>query len=323
MRTVLLAGGLACLAVACQPPAPGGSTAASPGGQAAAETPAVAEARALVDQGQPDAALQRLQGAPPDAESYYQQGRAWARKAESAPAPAASGPPASSTAAPEFKVEEQRAIEMFEKAVGLKADHAKAHQALAQILAPHAVRRFDLERPPSPHPTHRRGAPPVAPPSLPDTGGIDVSAGRVIREFQLGVQGDPSPTAVDPLIAFGARVDRLDAADAGFRELLQRVKESATPLIRYGDFLLTQKKDPEAAIEQYRQALIWKPDDEATRQKIVDIYLTRGAEYYSRQEYAMADAQFKQAEKYVVDRNSEAARKLQGYQAKMREIRGR
>ena len=37
------------------------------------------------------------------------------------------------------------------------------------------------------------------------------------------------------------------------------------PFIQYGTFLLEQKGDALGAIEQYRQALIWKSDDEATR----------------------------------------------------------
>ena len=80
---------------------------------------------------------------------------------------------------------------------------------------------------------------------------------------------------VQELIRFGRRVNRLDAAEAGFKEMVRRKKEAQTaePLVKYGDFLADEKKDPLAAIDEYRQALIWKPEDDATRSKVAEIML--------------------------------------------------
>jgi tetratricopeptide (TPR) repeat protein len=132
---------------------------------------------------------------------------------------------------------------------------------------------------------------------------------------------DPSRAPVDRLIAFATRAGRLDAAEGAHQELLRRVKESAEPYALYGDFLATQRNDRDGAIDQYRQALIWKADDEVTRAKLADIYLARGIEYYGKQEFARAAAELKEAQKYVTDRDSERGRRLQTYLERMREIR--
>ena len=126
--------------------------------------------------------------------------------------------------------------------------------------------------------------------------------------------------AADGLIAFGTRAGRLDAADAGFRQLLELVKEKPEPFIQYGNFLLEQKGDGVGAIEQYRQALIWKSDDEATRLRIADIYLGRGAEQFGKQHFALADEEFKQAAKWVAP-GSPQEQQLRSYQRQLREIR--
>ena len=76
-----------------------------------------------------------------------------------------------------------------------------------------------------------------------------------------------------------------------------------------------------AAIEQYRQALIWRSDDDATRAKIAEIYLARGAERFNQQQFAGAEQEFNQASKWITDRASPQALRLKDYQEKMREIR--
>ena len=110
------------------------------------------------------------------------------------------------------------------------------------------------------------------------------------------------------------------AAEAGFRQLLELVKEKPEPFIQYGNFLLEHKHDGDAAIEQYRQALIWKSDDEATRLRIADIYLSRGAEHFGMQHFALADAAFKQAAKWVAP-GSTQEQQLRSYQRQLLEIR--
>src|SRR5258706_10489174 len=132
-----------------------GQTGGSPVDSAAPDP--LAEARQLLQQGQAEAALARLQGAS-DPEALGLQGRAWAKKAEMAPLPT---PPALATplprraappAAPEFKFEELQAIDCFERAVAAKPDLAAAHLALAEGLGPPALahRRGGAANPPPP-----------------------------------------------------------------------------------------------------------------------------------------------------------------------------
>ena len=266
-------------------------------------------------------------GGNEEAERLYQEGLSWARKAETAPLPMPDA--AAPLVVSEFKPEELRALESFEKAIQVQPDHGGAHLGLAEILAPHAIRRAEAER--QAHEAQqtaarkrpRRGrtpratpTPTVAPVSL-----VDASVDRVLSAYQAAVRSDPSRAPVDRLVAFAVRSGRLDVAHAGYQELLRRVKERAEPHVVYGDFLATVGNDRDGAIDQYRQALIWKPDDEATRNKLAEIYLARGIEYYGRQEFVRAAAELRESQKYVTDRDSDLGRRLQTYLKRMREIR--
>jgi tetratricopeptide (TPR) repeat protein len=217
--------------------------------------------------------------------------------------------------APEFKPEELKAIESLEAALQARPDHAAAQLALAELLGPHALRRFQRIR----EAAQRKGKPEMV--VLPDTP-VDVSVDRVVRAYRSAVAADTSGREpVEKLITFAVRADRLADAEHGHRELIARIRESGEPFARYGDFLAGVRQDPDAAIEQYRQALIWEPTDEATRAKIGRIYLDRGVTAFERQEYATAEAQLREAQKYVVDRESEQGQRLARYTARLREIR--
>ncbi len=281
----------------------------------------VREGKSLLESGQLDAALAELQKSPDDPDSLYYQGRVWAKKAESAPLP--TPPPAPSPLprgwqpppTPEFKMEEVRAAQLYEKAIAARPDAAAPHLALAQLLAPHAAHQYDLADEAA---RHKKPAPPPA--ELP----VDTSVDRVIRAYQFAMQADPADaTAVDELIRFGRRVGRLDASEAGFKEMIRRKKEKETaePLTRYGDFLADEKKEPLAAIEQYRQALIWVPDDDKTRSKIAGIYLKMAAEAFAQQQYAVTEDHLKDASRYITDRTSSQAQTLQEFQARLHSIR--
>ena len=322
------AAGLLALAVsACQGSSgPGGGAAA--GSAPTASSREVEEARALLEKGDPDGALARLQGTGDDPEALYLQGRAWAKKAESAPLPTPPPPPsplpkgALPPAAPEFKPEERKAVELLERAVAARPALAPAHLALAQVLAPHAIRFHEAERQAlaARRPAGRHSPPPPPPPT-PEPG-VDYSGERVVREYSLAIQGDASRAPVEAMIAFAVKAGRLDDAEVGYQELVRRIKESSEPLALYGDFLAQEKKDQAAAVEQYKQALIWRPDDEATRDKLAAIFLSRGVDFFARQQYSRADTEFKEAAKYMTDRNSEQGRLLELHQAKLRDMRG-
>jgi len=288
----------------------------------------VGQARQLFEQGRLDQALAKLQEAPGDPESLYFQGAVWAKKAESAPLP--TPPPAPSPlpwgaappAAPELKPEEVTALDFYEKALAARADHSHAHLGIAELLAPHAIRKQEVElakkksRPP------RRGKA-VEPTPEPATG-PDWTPERVIREYRAAWQADPkSKAAVEGLIRFAGRVGRLDDAEAGLQELTQRDPERPEPFIHLADFLINDKKDPLGAVEQYKQALVWRADDDATRAKIADIYIAMGIEHWNAGQWSLADSRFKEAQKFVTDRNSPQGLKVRDYTGRLADIRHR
>ena len=327
LRGLRVASALLCVwgAAGCQgrSPAPegGGSASAAP-----AAPPATDGLVARIEKGDADGALAQLEGRG-DPEALYLQGRAWAKKADSAPLPTPvplleplpkGAPP---PAPPEFKPEEQKAIELYERAIAASPDLAAAHLALAQVLAPHAVRFRERERDAQARQALRRPGRQAPEPLPTPEPGVDYSADRVLREYGLAVRGDPSRAPVEAMIAFAVKAGRLDEADAGYQELIRRLKERGEPFTLYGDFLLQEKKDPAAAIEQYRQALIWSPQDDVTRAKLANVFLNRGVDFFNQQQYASAEAQFAEAAKYIPDKNSPEGRLLAEHQAKLREIR--
>jgi tetratricopeptide (TPR) repeat protein len=305
--------------LACRKPA------ADPGAGGPGYSEAVAEGKALLESGQVDAALSKLQESPAEPDSLYYQGLAWARKAKSAPLPTPPPPPSplpkgwEPPPGPGFKPEEVQAAQLLEQAIALKPDHAAAHLALAELLGPHAARAYDLARQEEERASRKGARRPSPSPTPPPP--VDASVDRVIRAYQMAVQGLPGQEVLDSMSAFGARVGRLDAQETAYQELVRRVKERPEPLIRYGDFLANQKKDPEGAIGQYGQALIWRPDDDATRGKIADIYLAMASAYYAQQQYGMAEARLKDAQRWVTARDSPQGRMLEDYQARLRDIR--
>ncbi len=290
----------------------------------------VEEARALLEQGQPDAALAKLSGSA-DPDALYYQGVAWAKKAETAPLPTPppapeGAAPGTVMAAPEFKPEELQAIGFFEQATSARPDHAAAHLAAAELLAPHAVRRFESEQAAlnkKRAPVRRgKGAPPEPVPVAATTGGPDYGVDRVIRAYRQATQGSDKATAAAAMVRFCTRVNRLDEASGAMAELV-RNQENPEPYIQYGDFLLNAKKDRDGALDQYKQALVWRADDDATRAKIAQIYLAMGTELYDNQQYAAAQTRLKEAAPYVTDQSSPLAVRLREQQAKIDAIRNR
>ena len=259
----------------------------------------------------------------------YDEGMEWVRKAQTAPLP--TPPPLLSPLpkgavpppAPEFKPEEIQAVSFFEKAIAERPNDPRPHLALAELLGPHAVHRQEQLEQAAWKKKPARGKP-AAPPPTPDPGGVDYGVERIVREYRAAIEDDPQSRApVEALVSFAVRVKELEAAEGALQELVKRVKESPEPFLRYGDFLLNVKKDAEAAIEQYRQALIWKPDDEATRAKVAGIYIDMGTAAWSQKQYAIAQSRLNEAAKYVTDKSSPQGLRLQDYQARLREIRSR
>lgn len=287
------------------------------------------EAQRLLGEGQAEAALLALQSAPPGAESFYLQGAAWAKKAETAPLP--TPPPQPSPVprgyvpapAPEWKPEELQAVSLLEQALALAPDHSRAHLALAEVLAPHALQRAEAAKAAAAAPKSRGKRGKVAEPSVAvaSAEGPDASPERVLSEYRAAVEADPVAVApLEALIAFGERTGRAVEAEWALQELLKRARERPEPHVRYGDYL-RGRGDIEGAIGQYRQALIWKADDETTRAKIGDIYIAQAEEHLARQEWAAADQRLKDAQKWVKDKASPTGQRLEAAVGQLRQIR--
>ncbi|MCG6925438.1 MAG: hypothetical protein LJF30_09025 [Acidobacteria bacterium] len=265
------------------------------GGGSGATAEGIEGARSLVESGQYDAALARLGGAD-DAESLYLLGRAWAGKARLA------GRPGGGRLSPE----ETQALQFLERAVQARPDHAAAHLEIANLLAPHAT------------------AAPAGTPRAAEGAGSGVSVDRVLGAYGAAVQCDPADTeAVEALIEFATRVGRLRAVEEGYREWMRRDRENGEILVRFGDFLAGPGEDPEEARGVYAQALMWRPDDDATRLKIADINIDAARDHLERDQYAAAEARLREARKYVGTAPSPQATRLRETEARLANASGR
>jgi tetratricopeptide (TPR) repeat protein len=289
------------LAVACEP---------KPAEEPRAPSGPLEEGKALFEQGQLDAALAKLEQVS-SADSLYYQGAVWAAKAKTAPLPtpdpqAAPRKGARSSAELELKEEELRALGFFEAAIAQQDQHPLAHLALADLLAPHALARFEQEK------ASRR--PPAGSEEAPD-----LSPDRIVQTYETAARMAPSsPDPVARLIDFATRVERFDVANEAHRRLIILRPEKPEPLIAYGDFLARHGKDPQSAVERYREAMIWAPDDQSIPPRIADVYVARGEELYRNEQYVAARKSFEEARKWVRDWKSEQGLKVQEYLDKLR-----
>jgi tetratricopeptide (TPR) repeat protein len=291
------AAALLLLAAAC------GRDGGSSGGAAADP---LAEARMLLAESRYDEVLARV-GEAADPDAAYLAGRAWAGKAASAPVP--TPVPGAPAAASRLKPEEERALSAYERAVAARPNFVDAQVALAELLAPHALQAVAAA------PRVRPGAP--VPPA-------DPLVERVFRSYADAIQSDLAATrAAEGLIDFATRAGRTGEADAAYQELVRRRREDPALLVRYGDFLAGPAGKPEAALAQYAQALIWKPDDASSKQKMADIHLAAAATHLRDLQYVAAEARLKQARRYTVDPASPQAARLAQLEGRVRDVRGR
>jgi hypothetical protein len=309
--------------VACQAREPGpASTAAEGSTQRAAGNSPLQQAERLFEGGQLDEALGLLDAGAGEADNLALVGAIWAKKAQSAPLPTPPPPEpgarrGSVPAAPEFKEEELTALGFLERALTAQAGHPRASLVLAQLLAPHALRRHDLREASSRNRKGRRAA--AAEPD--PVSSVDFSVDRVAQAFRAAAAGAGSGAALEALYAFAVRTDRIADAEWALEQSVQKDKENPVPLIRFGDFLAQEKKDPRAAIERYREALIWRPDDEQTLGKIADIYTSEAIELYNKSQYAVAQSRLLEAQKFVRNPNSPQGLRIKDYLSKIASIR--
>jgi tetratricopeptide (TPR) repeat protein len=251
-----------------------------------------------VDERRFDDAIARL-GEGNDPEALYLLGRAWAGKAQAAPVPTP-GPGSAAPAGSLLKPEEEQALAFYERATAARPDHAGAHLAIAQLLAAHALLGARVGEK------------------------ADTSVDRVLRSFGNAIQADPAGiVAVEEMIRFAMAAGRVSAADGGFQELVRRRREDPEVLVRYGDFLAGPAGDADAALARYAQALIWRPDDTATRLKMAEIHLTAASALLAKLQYAAVEARLRDARRFVVDPASPQAARLREIEGRIRDIRGR
>ena len=265
----------------------------------------LAEPRALVDERRFDDAIARL-GDGQDPEALYLLGRAWAGKAQTAPVPTPA-PGSAAPAGPLLKPEEEQALAFYERATAARPDHAEAHLAIAQLLAAHALAAAGA-----------RGV------GVRAGERADTSVDRVLRSFGDAIQADPAGiVAVEEMIRFAMTAGRVSAADGGFQELVRRRREDPELLVRYGDFLAGPAGDADGALARYAQALIWRPDDSATRLKMAEIHLAAVSALLAKLQYVAAEARLRDARRFVVDPASPQAARLRELEGRIRDIRGR
>ncbi len=267
------------------------------------------------------AAPQSEAAAPPAENALVVQARDSLKRAETAPLPTPLPPPSplprgwKPQPAPELKREEIETIQLLEQATAAQPARREAHELLARVLEPWALRQHERA-------VAARGK--KKPPPAPPDPGVDVSPARVARAYRAAIEADPSTTdLIDPLIAFASSVDDLDTMDWAHQELIRRVKDKGrtTPLVRYADFLRERRGDVLAAAEQYRGALIWAPEDAATRAKLADLYLALAKDHYAKREYSGAELRLGQAAKFVGDPASPEGRMLEDYRQRLAAIR--
>jgi tetratricopeptide (TPR) repeat protein len=258
----------------------------------------VQEGTELMDKGQLDEALARLAELPDDPVSLYYQGVIYVRKGMGTPLPESG-----------FRPEDKNAAILLERAIAAKPEFAAAHFTLAGVLLPYTEQRYG--------PGKRR---PARQPAAPDD--PDVSPERVARAYQAAVQHDKTSRApIDALIKYAREMKRPDDADAAYRELLLRDKESAGPHMAYGDFLANEKKDRLKAFEQYQLALVWTPQDPAPKERIAVMYVTWAEEHFEKGEWANADARLRDAQKWVTDPSSATGVRFRELRDKLKAIR--
>jgi len=293
MRRVAAAlGAVLVVAVGCRGPASEGPSGGGPH----------AEVRALIEQGQYDAALARL-GDDTDAEALYLLGRAWAGKAGPPPIPVSEA----------LRPEEQQALDFFERAVAADPSHAEAQRAIGDLLGPHALAGLEEHKG-----ARQKGA------ATPAPAPVGVSVDRVMRAYGAALQADMDDTvAVNSLIDFATRAGRTRDAATGFEELVRRDRENPDVLVRFGDFLAGPGGDPEGALARYAQALIWRADDKATRTKMARIHLDAASAHLEAREYPAAEMRLREGRKFAADPASPEALRAREIESALAEVRGR
>ena len=251
-------------------------------------------ANAAATQAEPERAL--LQGARgPE--------RRRRRRLPTPAAPTAPIPKGAAAAAPEFKPEEIEAARLLREGRGRAAATSAAAPRHRRACSPARHRR----RAPGPARAALDGAGPEAAPAPRParSGRRRLQPGPGGPAYRGRVEANPStPASSRPWCASrggSAASTTMDAALSGADPGATRRTRSpwcATATSCCGD-----RKDAAAAVDQYREALIWRPDDDDdAREDGRPLSRAGRRSTTTRRQYAVAEARFVEAAKYVTDR---------------------
>ncbi len=279
----------------------------------------LAAAREFLTAGDAEGALAAVAGRD-DPEALTVQGRAWMLKARAASSQAGQRWPDSAgqiTLVPQ----EAMALHLLDRAVAAQPDLAEAHLAIAVLLEPGALEWLAArgEARSSPGGDGSRGRANPSPPPDPLLG-----PDRVLQEYRRAAHADrTSVPIVEAWLKMSLAAGRPEESEVALQELVVRRPRDPDPLVRYGDFLRDVRGDTGGALERYGQALIWHPEDEGIKMRIVGVYLDLADQHLRSREYGAADQRLRDASRYTPSPGSPMERRYVALSQKLAEIRRR
>lgn len=262
------------------------------------EPPELTEAKELLEGGQIDSAIQRLehytQANPASAQGFYYLGLCYLE---------AAGPVADATT-PLTELE-LKSRDAFQRALSLNPRHALASVGLGDLYA----RRVTTRR--------RRGVDPAEDPR------------RLSMEaYQNAVSIDPKlPESQLHYAQFLERLGQLDEAEQAYKaaaDAAATIPEQAPDYyMTYGRFLASRQGRLQEAIDQYELAQMFRQDDLDIQREIAVAQARMGQEYFENEQYSLAEDTLGRAYDLFPDKNDPEALEAASTLQKLRGIRRR
>ncbi len=268
------------------------------GDSANQEPAALTEAKAFLEAGQLDDAIQRLeqftQSDPASAQGHYYLGLCYLEAAGKEADPST---PLTET--------EEKSRDAFQRALSLNPRHALASVGLGDLWARRASSR------------RRRKVDPAEDPNR-----------LSLEAYQKAVTIDPMlPEAQLHYARFLDRTGQLEEADQAYRaaaEAAAVIPEKAPDYyMTYGRFLAGRKGRLQDAIDQYELAQMFREDDLEIQREIAVVRARMGQEYFNNEQYSLAEQALSAAYELFPDKNDPEAQKAASTLQKLRGIRRR
>lgn len=258
----------------------------------------LAAAVELYESGRYEEAAVRLealvQGDPSAADALYYLGACHLARAGDAPEPSQA-----------LDVEEQAALDAFQRALSSNPRHARAYLGIGDLYA----RRI-------PEPRRRRTPAPDDPEQL-------------AREaYEQAVTIDPKlPEAQRRYARFLERTGDLAGAEQAYRaasEAAATVPELAPDYyVDYGHFLAEKRGRLEEAVQQYELARMFRRDDQTIQREMAVLHGRMGQDHFEKQQYALAEETLSKAYQMFPDKSDPEAEKVSAILQELRSIRRR